>query len=167
MLATAALSVYLLALLAASVSDLTRYEIPNPVSLIAVAAFALTLPTLPLWTSLAHISTGLTFFAVGTALFVLNIWGGGDAKLLGAAALWTGWNDLASFVLLMALAGAVLALALIVLRRLIQTAPVGRWYSRLLSKSEGIPYGVAIAIAAALVVLLPTEPVAVQIAALH
>lgn len=166
MLATAALSVYLLALLAASVSDLTRYEIPNRTSLIAVAAFAVTLPTLSLWTSLAHVSAGLALFAVGTALFALNIWGGGDAKLLGAAALWTGWNGLASFVLLMALAGAVLALALIILRRLIHSAPAGRWYSRLLSNAEGIPYGVAIAAAAAHVVLLPAEP-ALQIAALN
>lgn len=164
MLATAALCLYLLALLAASVSDLTRYEIPNCVSLIAVAAFALTLPILPLWTSLAHISAGIMFFAVGTALFVLNIWGGGDAKLLGATALWTGWNDLASFVLLMALTGAALALVLIVLRRLIHSAPAGRWYSRLLSRSEGIPYGVAIATAAGLVLLVPTEPAPILLA---
>jgi len=166
MIATAALSLYLLALLAASVSDLTRYEIPNRVSLVAIAAFALMAPTLSLWTALAHVSAGLAFFALGTLLFVLNIWGGGDAKLLGATALWTGWSELASFMLLTAIAGAALALILIVLRRLVDAAPAGRWYSRLLSKSEGIPYGVAIAAAAALVVLLPVEP-ALQIAALN
>lgn len=164
MLSAAAITLYALALLAATVSDLTRYEIPNRVSLAVVAAFALTLPEMPLWTSLAHVSAALVLFALGTALFVANVWGGGDVKLLAATTLWTGWSGLASFLLFTALAGALLALALLILRRTLPVAPAGRWYSRLLSRSEGIPYGVAIAAAAALVLLLPVEPAPIQLA---
>lgn len=164
MLTTAAISLYVLALLMATVSDLTRYEIPNRVSLAVVAAFGLTLPELPLWTLLAHVSAALVLFALGTALFVANVWGGGDVKLLAATALWTGWSGLASLLLITALAGAALALALLVLRRALPAVAEGRWYSRLLSRSEGIPYGVAIAAAAATVLLLPIEPTPVQLA---
>ena len=50
---------------------------------------------------------------------------------------------------MIALLGAVLALILVLLRRLLAgRAADGRWYSRLLSPGEGIPYGVAIAAAA-------------------
>jgi prepilin peptidase CpaA len=164
MLITAAILLYGLALLAATVSDLTRYEIPNRVSLAVVAAFALTLPELPIWTSLAHISAALVLFAAGTALFVANIWGGGDVKLLAATTLWTGWSGLASFLLLTAIAGALLAIILLVLRHYIPAAPAGRWYSRLLTRSEGIPYGVAIAAAAGLALLLPAESAPVLLA---
>ena len=158
MLSAAAISLYALALLAATVSDLTRYEIPNRVSLAVVAAFALTLPELPVWTSLAHVSAALVLFALGTVLFVANIWGGGDVKLLAATTLWSGWSGLASFLLLTALTGALLALSLLILRRALPAMPAGRWYSRLLSPAEGIPYGVAIAAAAGLALLLPVEP---------
>jgi prepilin peptidase CpaA len=164
MLSTAAICLYGLALLTATVTDLTRYEIPNRVSLAVVAAFALLLPELPLWTSLAHISAALVLFAIGTALFVANIWGGGDVKLLAATTLWTGWSGLASFLLLTAIAGALLAVVLLILRRIFRAVPAGRWYSRLLSRAEGIPYGVAIAAAAALVLLLPGEPAPVLLA---
>ncbi len=158
MLSTAAISLYVLALIAATVSDLTRYEIPNHVSLAVVAAFGLLLPEMPMWTSLAHVSAALVLFAIGTVLFVANVWGGGDVKLLAATALWSGWSGLASFLLLTSMAGALLAIALIVLRRTLPLVPTGRWYSRLMSRSEGIPYGVAIAAAAGLVLLLPAEP---------
>lgn len=164
MLTNAAISLYVLALLAATVSDITRYEIPNRVSLVAVAAFGLMATELPVWTSLAHVSASLVLFAVGTALFMANVWGGGDVKLLAATALWSGWSGLASFLLLTALAGAALALVLLALRHRFRTVPEGRWYSRLLSRSEGIPYGAAIAAAAAAVLLLPVEPTPIQIA---
>jgi prepilin peptidase CpaA len=134
------------------------------VSLAIVAAFGLMLPDLPLWTTLAHVSAALLLFAVGTALFVANVWGGGDVKLLAATTLWSGWSGLAPFLLFTAVAGALLAIVILILRRLVQVVPEGRWYSRLLSRSEGIPYGVAIAAAAALVLLLPTEPAPVQLA---
>lgn len=149
MLTSAAVTLYVLALVAAAASDLKRYEIPNALCLAVLAAFALVVPSLPLLTLAAHLSAGLAVLVGASLLFVAGLWGGGDAKLIAAASIWVGWQDLASFILLTALLGAVLALALLTLRHaLAHRAGTTHWYSRLLSPSEGIPYGVAIAGAA-------------------
>jgi prepilin peptidase CpaA len=78
-------------------------------------------------------------------LFYLNVFGGGDAKVIAAASLWTGLAASAPFVMGMAIAGGALA---------------GRAYrpspdesakrqavagARLMSPEEGAPYAVAIA----------------------
>jgi prepilin peptidase CpaA len=148
MLLLIALTLYVAALAAAAVSDLVRYEIPNIVGLALIAGFALLVPVLPLAIIGAHMATAAAVFVVTALAFAFRIVGGGDAKLLAATALWMGWRDLPAFLLLTALAGALLGLALLLLRWLIGTSPVEkRWYSRLLTPREGVPYGVAIAVA--------------------
>jgi len=51
-------------------------------------------------------------------MFTLRIMGGGDGKLLAATALWTGHEHLMAFLLLTALAGGILTIALLLYRRL-------------------------------------------------
>lgn len=149
MLIYIALALYVFALTAAAYSDVVRYEIPNALSLALLAAFALLVPMLPLAAAAAHLSAGIAVLIAGTLFFVAGLWGGGDAKLAAAASVWMGWNELAAFVLLTAIVGAVLALVLLAVRRMTAGAPaLGRWYSRVLARDEGIPYGVAIATAA-------------------
>lgn len=143
-----ALGFYVAALAVAAASDLVRYEIPNLASVALVAAFVLVAPSLPLAASAAHAATGLLIFVLASLAFIAGICGGGDVKLLGATAVWMGWRNVAVFLLLTAIAGSALALVLLAARRLAANRPhlkSGRWYSRLLSESEGVPYGVAIA----------------------
>ena len=65
-----------------------------------------------------HLAFGAGVLLVCAALFYLNVFGGGDAKVIAAASLWTGLARCAPFVMGMALAGGALAAALIVLRRM-------------------------------------------------
>lgn len=168
MLTTIALYLYVSGLVGAALSDLTRYEIPNVLSLAPALAFALVAPALPVWTTLGHVGACLAMFALGTAFFVLNVWGGGDVKLLAATTLWIGWHELPNFLLSVALLGAIIAILLLIARAIAgRDFRRGRWYSRMLSKSSGVPYGVAIA-TAALLLLIPGEaPAPVALALLN
>ena len=47
---------------------------------------------------------------LGFALFAAGLFGGGDAKLMAAAALWLGWSTGTSVLVFTALAGGVLAI---------------------------------------------------------
>ena len=89
-------------------------------------------------------------------LFYLNVFGGGDAKVIAAVSLWTGLAASAPFVMGMAIAGGVLAAVLIVLRRM-KVSSDKAWLKRLMSPEEGAPYAVAIAIGALLAA--PYSPV--------
>ena len=92
-----------------------------------------------------HLLFGVAVLAVGFFLFAANIIGGGDAKLLAAAAVWTGFPAFAPFALWTAIAGGVMALALLAARHFIKQAdkrPV--FVNRLLKPQGGVPYGVAI-----------------------
>lgn len=131
--------------------DIATYRIPNWLSVTLVACFPIAAWTggLPVSEILMHFAAGVTIFAVGTALFALRLLGGGDVKLLAAAAVWTGFSLLGPFLLVMAFAGGAMALILLVARRL-PLAKLRRhkgWGARLLSPSGKIPYGAAIAIA--------------------
>ena len=144
------LALYIGALAVAAASDLIRYQIPNFASLALITAFALVTPSISAGTVAAHAAAGVVVFAVAAIGFAAGICGGGDVKLLGATALCTGWGSLAAFLMLTTIAGAVLALLLLTARRATARHPelrFGRWYSRLLSENEGVPYGVAIAFA--------------------
>lgn len=146
MLSSAALAIYVLALLVAGLSDLVRYEIPNTVCLALVAGFALVAPSLPLAAVAWHVACGIAILAATAVFFAFRLIGGGDAKLLAATALWVGWHYLTTFILVTAIAGGVLGLVLLALRRFAPEPPPGRWYGRLLARGEGVPYGMAIAV---------------------
>jgi prepilin peptidase CpaA len=148
MLALVALAIYAVALAAAGLSDVARYQIPNSSSVALVVAFAVFAPALPFAVTAWHVSTGLAVLVATAVGFALRLMGGGDAKLIAATALWMGWRNLVPFVLLMVLAGGLVGLVLLAARRLAPdpVAP-GRWYSRVLARDEGVPYGLAIALA--------------------
>jgi prepilin peptidase CpaA len=94
-----------------------------------------------------RIPAGLVVFAATAGLFAAGLFGGGDAKLMPAVALWLGPAAVGPFVMATAVTGGILAVAFLVLRRLpVPTTAAGRpWVARLMSPEEGIPYGVAIA----------------------
>jgi prepilin peptidase CpaA len=100
----------------AAYTDMKTGRIPNvlPASLL-VAALILT--GLAGWQS-AAISAALfvLVFSLGTLLFSLKLIGGGDVKLLAAAAAALGWPDTAAFLLYTILAGGVLGLIIALAR---------------------------------------------------
>ncbi|HTO85084.1 MAG TPA: prepilin peptidase [Methylomirabilota bacterium] len=150
MLSFTAYGIYVLALAAAGMSDLVRYQIPNSLSAALVAGFALVALLLPGAVIVNHVLAGVAVFGVTTVLFAIGVCGGGDVKLLGATALWMGWSNLSDFLLLMALIGAALALSLLLARRLVRSTVLvttGVRARRLFSKDAGVPYGIAIAVA--------------------
>lgn len=149
---TAAASLILL--LTAAGSDIWRYRIPNYLVLGVVGTFALNALAAANWPQLGwSLLAGLSVMIVGTVLFALRMFGGGDVKLLGAMALWTSFTDLQRFLLIMGLAGGILAVVWLA-RRFYQrraraqtvSAPAGE-PAPAPAISRRIPYGVAIAIA--------------------
>ena len=153
----------------AAAKDLTSYTIPNWISLSLAGAFlpaalaaGVALPQLGL-----HLAIGLGALLAGMALFALRWIGGGDAKLLAAAALWLGWPALAPFLIATVLTGGALSLAILslrapLLRPLVLSGPA--WFVRLAEPKEGVPYGVAIAVGA--LTAFPASPFLTPLAAL-
>jgi len=130
-------------------SDLYRFQIPNWISIVIAVVFV---PTAVIggWTVSAlalHLGLGIFMLALGLVLFSFRIFGGGDAKLLAATAIWMGWELLPFYLLMVALAGGVLSLFLIVFRRFGLPAPWARfdWVRKIHSDESGVPYGLAIA----------------------
>lgn len=133
----------------AALCDVTSYTIPNRVSLALVALFAVWAPMSGL--GLSGLGWHAAAFAVvlfgAFGLFAAGWIGGGDAKLAAALSLWVGWTLLPAFLVVTALFGAALTLALIVGRSLplpMALARVG-WICRLHDPKAGVPYGVALA----------------------
>lgn len=137
----------------AALRDCTTFTIPNWISLALLALY----PVAALSAGLSLASMGLALligFAAllaGMGMFAAGWIGGGDAKLLAAAAPWLGLTTLAPFLIVTAVAGGVLALLLLNLRSgrlapFLANAPP--WITRLGTRGENVPYGVAIAVGA-------------------
>jgi prepilin peptidase CpaA len=138
---------------AAALKDLVSFTIPNWISASLALAFApaALLAGMPLAGIGAGLAVGVGVFALAAGMFALGWVGGGDAKLMAAAALWVGLRGLAPFAVYTALAGGLLAALLVAarsawLRPFIEAGPV--WAKRLATPGEAAPYGVAIAIGA-------------------
>ncbi|WP_091736255.1 A24 family peptidase [Phenylobacterium immobile] len=147
----------------AALYDATSYRIPNWISLAILALFAIAattsgvnLPTIGLC-----VATGAAILVMGFGLFALRALGGGDAKLLAVSALWFGWPQISVFLLCTVLAGAILAVVLVVIRSdavrpHLQNGPA--WIARISSTGREMPYGIAIACGA--LGALPASPLA-------
>ena len=99
------------------------------------------------------VSASVIVLAIGFVLFWQGLVGGGDAKLIAAAALLVGYNDLFSFLVFMGICGALISLAVLAIHRY---APLyaGPRLAALLPKGRlAVPYGVAIAIAGGVTLL--------------
>ena len=132
----------------AAATDLFTMTIPNRLTLGLAVAFFLLAPIAGLgWQDiLSHMAGGATMLLAGILLFSLGWLGGGDAKLLAAASLWLGFDQLAMFLTYTAAFGGALALAILAYRGApVSAFPLPGWAARLHTKGEGMPYGVAIA----------------------
>ncbi|MBE1504499.1 prepilin peptidase CpaA [Rhizobium viscosum] len=124
--------------------------IPNRISLILIASFVIIAPLSGLgWEIIGmHFAGAAIVFCACFALFAVNVMGGGDAKLLSAAALWFGFNQ--SLLLLVAdigLIGGVLTLLILLVRSQANTIlAIGLPLPTSVLLAKKIPYGIAIAI---------------------
>jgi prepilin peptidase CpaA len=146
---TIALALALCALacvLAAAIFDLALFEIPDSLSIALVAtaiAYGLAVPGFG-WIS--HIAAPLIVFGIGLFVFSRGWLGGGDVKVMSGIAAWTGLEGLAAQLVATSVAGGVLVLVLMGVRRGIAGAGVGSDGMHRLFRSDGpIPYAVAIA----------------------
>ncbi|HEX4636468.1 MAG TPA: prepilin peptidase [Rhizomicrobium sp.] len=149
-----------LLLAAAAGWDVASFTIPNFLNLALMAVFAVFALSAGLSFSTVgwHLLAGIIALAIGFALFALGHIGGGDAKLFAAVVLWLGLKDFLPYALLASLFGGGLALGLIVLRQWPLPGFLVRygWIAKLHDGKSGIPYGVALA-AGAFVLLPSTE----------
>lgn len=142
-----------LCLAMAAFTDILTMKIPNRVSVVLALSFFAVAPFsgMDLVTFGWSVAAALTVFAGCFALFALNVMGGGDAKILSAAALWYGFNnDLVAFLALTGLFGGGLALVVLFIRAnqdilLATSIPIPMHFFK---QRAGIPYGVAIGAAA-------------------
>jgi len=149
LLASLGVLIFLATMLWAAVSDLVSFRIPNAVPIIAAAAFPLTTLALgwELRTLMLHLGAGATMLALCFVLFIRGYIGGGDAKLLAAASLWTGWAMMPAHIFAVTVLGGLFALLVLVFRRLPLPDAFAAisWVARLHGEPAHIPYGVAIA----------------------
>lgn len=132
----------------AACSDVATMTIPNWVSIALAALFpiAALITGQPLIVIGIHLAFGLAVLVVCFFLFQANILGGGDAKLIAAAAVWTGGAAFGTFALWTALVGGGLALIMLGVRWRVKPAETRpAFVNRLLKPRGGVPYGVAIA----------------------
>ncbi|MBX6320794.1 MAG: prepilin peptidase [Rhodospirillaceae bacterium] len=142
-------------LIAAAVSDTRRLVVPNRYCLSIALLYAVhVLAARGTVDWRGGLTVGAASLAVGFVLFLLRLFGGGDAKLFAATSLWAGPALLPELVFGTAVAGAVLAFAYLMQRRVRAVAapaaadaaaapqaspePDRRW-------QRTLPYGVAIA----------------------
>lgn len=129
--------------------DIARMEIPNRISVLLACAY---LPlALAAGQSLGaiglHYAIGALALALTYLLFRLNVFGGGDAKTLAAMSVWAGIGAMSPLLFWTALAGGLLSLSLILMRRMAAPAAgLPAFLNRLLDREVGAPYVVAIAV---------------------
>jgi prepilin peptidase CpaA len=148
-------TVFPLLMIIAAVSDLFTMTIPNRVSLLLVGGFFLCaiLVGFSGQQILMHMASGAAVLAITFAMFSFGWIGGGDAKLAAATALWLGFGSLLDYLLLAAIGGGLLTLAILFLRSVpLPAFALGwDWLNRLHDRNSGVPYGIALAAAALMV----------------
>lgn len=150
MLAIIVSLIFPLCMAIAAFTDLFEMKIPNAIPLVLLAGFAAFALLLGISLPVAgmHLAAGLIVFFCCFALFAINVMGGGDAKLLTAAAVWYGFNiSLVEFLIEVAIFGGLLTLAILLLRSQANTVmALGLRLPRSLIVEKKIPYGIAIAV---------------------
>jgi|1186.fasta_scaffold210343_2 prepilin peptidase CpaA len=136
----------------AAASDLLTMTISNRISLILIGSFLVLAAMwgMPLAQIGMHFGAALAVLAVSFAFFARGWIGGGDAKLAAATALWLGFDQLLNYLTFASLIGGLMTLAIIKFRLIPLPAAIAgqEWAQRLHRTDAGVPYGIALAIAA-------------------
>jgi prepilin peptidase CpaA len=138
--------------LVAAYADARSYRIPNWISLALAGLFVIAVlvavavngqPILNFW---PNILIGAAILGLGYALYLFTGMGAGDAKLAAAIGLWTGFYGLYMWTFMLAVAMAMLAFGLVVLRRALPAGISEK--TRVFQKGAPVPLGVAIGVSA-------------------
>jgi prepilin peptidase CpaA len=126
-------------LVVAATGDLRSRTIPNWLNL-AIALLAIpfwVVSQLPLWPDIAlQVAVAAGVFAIFALAFSMGAMGGGDVKLIAAIALWLPPLAVMKLIMVMALAGGAITLAMMIRHRIAKA-----------EQPVEVPYGVAIAFA--------------------
>jgi prepilin peptidase CpaA len=136
----------------AASSDLITMTISNRVSLVLIGAFFVLaiMWGMPLAEIGTHIGAAAAVLVVSFVFFARGWIGGGDAKLAAATALWLGFDQLLNYLVFASLFGGLLTLAILRFRAtpLPSLLANQEWAKRLHRTDSGVPYGIALAVAA-------------------
>jgi prepilin peptidase CpaA len=136
----------------AASSDLLTMTISNRVSLLLIGAFFVLaiMWDMPLVEIGTHVGAAVTVLVVAFAFFARGWIGGGDAKLAAATALWLGFDQLLNYLIFASLFGGLLTLAILRFRVIPLPSWLAsqEWAQRLHRMDTGVPYGIALALAA-------------------
>jgi prepilin peptidase CpaA len=155
MLSSLALFIFPVLMAYAASSDLLTMRIANWLVILVVLSYVgLALLAQIGWDQIGWAAVAaVAVLAVAFAFFAFGWIGGGDAKLAAATALWIGLSFMLQYLIYAALLGGALTLIILAFRRYPLPAWLSRhkWIDRLHDTKSGVPYGIALAIAAILV----------------
>ena len=160
MTASVIITIFPMCLAFAAVMDTLTMTIPNRISAILLLSFFSLAPLIGMdWQTFGyHLLGGAVVFVSCFVFFALNVMGGGDAKLLTAAAVWFGFGEpLVQFIGYVGVVGGLLTAAILAVRtqsNVIMT--IGLRVPNSLLVAKKIPYGIAIAIGG--FVAFPSSP---------
>jgi len=153
MVAALPLVLFPFCLIAAALNDIRTFRIPNMLSVILIAGFAVAavIAGMDLATLGNHVLTSVIVLIVGFGLNCLRIFGAGDAKILTAIALWFGWPSFLPCLIYIAFFGGVLSVGILIGRMLARAFPAASLRIPalgVLAATEKLkaPYGVAICV---------------------
>ena len=150
------LILFTVAMIYAALQDAATFTIRNKLVLALFAGYILFAPLagFGLVAMGVSLAVALAVLLVTFTLFSFGLIGGGDAKLAAATALWLGPEGTLVFLVYTTLIGGGLAIALLTFRTLPLPAQLygHAWVARLQSPATGLPYALAMAPAALLVV---------------
>jgi prepilin peptidase CpaA len=140
-------------------SDFRGMIIPNsyPLGIILAFVFAYTACALggdagpaPFQKLSSHLVAAGVAFLVTFIMTITKVMGGGDSKLITAYALWMGVMNMAWFLFVVTLMGAVMAVMALIVRRAkpFKNVRPGGWVARLQSGEAVVAYGIPIALGA-------------------
>ncbi len=148
-------------MLIAAIEDLRRLIIPNVLIVSLCLLWPFYILAAPSWLGIAgSLAAAVLVFLVGALAFSRGFLGGGDVKLLAAAVLWAGPGGTPALLVLTGVLGGMLALLLL----MPQGAHIAALARAKLGPGEDatkpdvatpVPYGIAIAAAAMLMIFLP------------
>ena len=128
----------------AAVSDILSRKIAN-INCLTIAVLGMAFAATSGSHFISHFLTAFVVLTLGFLAYAKSWFGGGDAKLLAACALWVGPAGIAEFLFYTALTGGVMAI-LWLFEGTVRYAMVRGGMNVQLSITRELPYGLAIAV---------------------
>jgi prepilin peptidase CpaA len=152
LLPMAVVLIFVVLVFKAAISDILTYLVPNRICL-AIAllypVYVLAAPAPVAWSAALFVAA--VSLVIGFLFFIFGGWGGGDAKLFAAIALWAGPEQFLQLTLYTTLAGGVMAIFIWLQLRLAKVPVTGVLFQTDVDPDIGqhpMPYGAAIAVGA-------------------